>query len=325
MHRLVLPITRLAALLLAAPLWFPAHASAQTPPDAPGGLAVVTNNPSDYWTICRKGVEAAQRQIPNVPVQFVMPDDGTVATQKKDMDDLLAKGVKGIAVSPVDPADETDYLNTVAAKVALITMDSDAPQSERLCFIGTDNHAAGIMAGQQIKAALPRGGPIMLFVGLADAQNARERIAGIRDALRGSDVHILGVLSDGADHARAKGNAANALAKYPHLAGLVGIWSYNGPAILSAVSHAHKVGKVKVVAFDEEQETLDGVQSGAIYAAIVQQPYVFGVRSVQVLSRLLQGDRSAIPADGRIVIPTLAIKKANLAAFRADRQKKLGG
>ncbi len=121
-------------------------------------LAFVTNNPSDYWTICRKGTEAAAKDLGNVSVQFVMPDDGTAATQKKDVDDLLAKGVKGIAISPVDPANETPYLNTVAAKTNLITSDSDAATSNRLCYIGTDNHAAGVMAGGLLKEALPKGG-----------------------------------------------------------------------------------------------------------------------------------------------------------------------
>jgi hypothetical protein len=66
-------------------------------------LAFVTNNPSDYWTLCRKGTEAAAKELGNVSVQFVMPADGTVATQEQDVDDLLAKNVQGIAISPVDP------------------------------------------------------------------------------------------------------------------------------------------------------------------------------------------------------------------------------
>ena len=135
-------------------------------------LAFVTNNASDYWTICRKGTEAAAKELGNVDVQFVMPSDGTAATQKQDVDDLLTKGIKGIAISPKDPANETDYLNTVAQKTNLITSDSDAANSNRLCYIGTDNHAAGVMAGGLIKKALPKGGKIMLFVGAADAQNA---------------------------------------------------------------------------------------------------------------------------------------------------------
>ena len=287
-------------------------------------LAFVTNNPSDYWTICRRGTDAAAKELGNVNVQFVMPADGTAATQKQDVDDLIAKGVQGIAVSPVDPANEASYLNSVAAKTDLITADSDAPASRRLCFIGTDNHAAGLQAGRFIQRALPHGGNIMLFVGRRDAQNARDRETGIRDALRGSNVHILAVREDNADHARAAANVFDTLAHYPHIAGLVGIWSYNGPAILSAIQTRHKVGQVKIVCFDEADATLSGVKSGAIYATVTQSPYEFGYRSVKLLAAIVKGDKSEVPRSKRIFVPTLAVTKANVRAFERTRAKQLG-
>ncbi len=303
-------------------------ASSPASSSAPAGgetmLAFVTNNPSDYWTICRKGTEAAQKELPGVQVQFVMPDDGTAATQKRDVDDLLAKGVKGIAISPVDPTNETPYLNTVAAKTNLITSDSDAADSKRLCYLGTDNHAAGVMAGGLIKEAIPQGGKIMLFVGKRDAQNARDREQGIRDALKGSNVSIVDVRTDDADHGRAKANAADALVKYPDLSCLVGLWSYNGPAIVSAVKDAGKVGKVKIVAFDQEADTLAGIKSGAVYGTVVQQPYEFGYKSVKLLAQLAQGNKSGVPASKLVIIPTQAIKAGNLAAYQAQQDKLLG-
>ncbi len=289
-------------------------------------LAFVTNNPSDYWTICRKGTEAAAKATPGVNVQFVMPQDGTAATQRQDVDDLLAKGVKGIAISPVDPANETDYLNTVAAKIPLITSDSDAAGSKRLCYIGTDNHAAGLMAGGLIKEAIPQGGKIMIFVGKSDAQNAKDRIQGVRDALKSDPkFQILDVRTDDADHARAKANASDALVKTPDLACLVGIWSYNGPAIASAVQDAGKVGKVKVVCFDTDPGTPEGIKSGVIYGTVVQDPYTFGFKSVQILNQLAHGDKSGIPANGLMIVPNQAIKQGNLDAYLADEKKKLGG
>lgn len=294
-------------------------ARAQTP------LAFVTNNPSDYWTICRRGTEDAAKNLGDVNVQFLMPADGTVATQEQGVNDLLAKGVQGIAISPVDPANQTAYLNAVAAKTILITSDSDAPRSKRLCYVGTDNRAAGRQAGQLLRQALPQGGDIMLFVGLRNARNAQEREQGIREALRGTRIHIVAVRIDDADHMRARQNPADALKRRPHLAGMVGLWSYNGPAILSAVKSAGKVGKVKIVAFDEEAETMNGVKSGAIYGTIVQQPYQFGYQSVLLLARLARGDKSAVPATRRIIVPTLAIKRGNVESYQKTQAKLLRG
>jgi ribose transport system substrate-binding protein len=304
------------------------HAQAPGPAADPAKktrLAFVTNNPSDYWTICRRGTEAAAKDLGTVEVEFVMPADGTAATQKQDVDDLLAKGVQGIAVSPVDPANETPYLNGVAAKTNLITADSDAAASRRLCYVGTDNHAAGVMAGKLIKKALPQGGQIMVFVGKSDAQNAHDRLVGIQDALRGSRVTILGVRTDDTDHARARQNVVDTLAQHPHIAALVGLWSYNGPAIARAVREKGRVGKVRIIAFDEENDTLNGIRDGTIYGTIAQQPYRFGYESVKLLAALVRGDKSGVPAGRRLIIPTLAITQGNLAAYQARHRRQLAG
>jgi ribose transport system substrate-binding protein len=306
--------------------------SATTSPGASGGgakqisLAFVTNNSSDYWTICHKGVDKAASELPGVNVQFIMPDNGSAATQITDVGDLIAKGVQGIAISPVDPANETPKLNDWATKVKLLTSDSDAPQSNRMCYIGTDNHAAGLMEGGLIKQAIPQGGQIMLFVGDPDAQNAHDRIQGVTDALKGSNIQILGTLSDNTDHAAAQTNVANTLTKYPNIAGLVGIWSYNGPQIATAVKNAGKVGKVKIICFDSDPGTPEGIASGVIYASVVQQPYVFGYKSIHMLDDLVTNDGKAnIPASKQIFIPTEALTKANIASYEAQQKKLLGG
>jgi len=128
-------------------------------------VAFVTNNASDFWTIARKGCEAADGELTDVDVEFKIPSDGTAAEQRRIIDDLVAKGVEGIAISPVDPTNQTTMINDLAKKVLVVTQDSDAPESERACYIGTDNTAAGRQAGALIKEVLPQGGKIMVFVG----------------------------------------------------------------------------------------------------------------------------------------------------------------
>jgi ribose transport system substrate-binding protein len=280
-------------------------------------LAFVTNNASDFWTIARKGTEKAQAELPNAEIAFKIPSEGTAADQQRVIDDLLAKGIDGIAISPVDPKNQTPLLNRVAGQAMLITQDSDAPDSQRACYIGTDNTAAGEQAGKLLKEALPQGGNVMVFVGKADAQNAKERYTGLQKSLEGSNVKILELRTDDTDRVRAKANAADAMVKYPDLAGMVGLWSYNGPAILNAVKEANKTGKIKIVAFDEEDPTLAGIKAGEIYATVVQQPYEFGYQSMMLMAKVLGGDKAAINADKKIIVPTLAIKKDEVEAFTA--------
>lgn len=287
-------------------------------------LAFVTNNSSDFWTIARAGCTKAGEELPNVDVEFRIPSQGTAAEQKRVVDDLLAAGIDGIAISPVDPANQTLMLNETAKQTLLITHDSDAVQSDRACYVGTSNVDAGHEAGKLIKEALPNGGKIMVFVGMKDAQNAKERFQGIQEELKGSKVEIIDLRTDDTDRMKAKKNVQDTLVNYDDVGCLVGLWSYNGPAILSAVKGSPKEGKVKIVCFDEEDDTLAGVKEGAIFATVVQQPYEFGYQAIHLMAKVLGGDKSGIPANKVKIVPTLVIKKDNVEAFQA-KLKKLRG
>ncbi len=299
----------------------PGNSGTNTATGGPGikhKLAFVTNNASDFWIIARKGTEKAAKEIPNIEVEFRIPSDGTAAEQQRVVDDLLAKRIEGIAISPVDPANQTPMLNRAASQALVVTQDSDAPTSNRVCYIGTDNVEAGRQAGQLVKEALPNGGKIMVFVGVLDAENAKQRYQGLKEALAGSNVSIIDVRTDNTDRVRAKSNASDTLVNNPDIAGMVGLWSYNGPAILAAVREANKTDKVKIIAFDEEDETLNGIKNGAIYATVVQQPFEFGFRSMELMSKILNGDKSGVPASKQIFVPTKAIKKDNVEAFTKE-------
>jgi len=278
-------------------------------------LAFITNNASDFWTIARKGTEKAGAELPDVIVEFRLGDN-TAAGQKRIVDDLLAKGIDGMAISPVDPANQTAMLNDAAKQALVFTHDSDAPDSKRECYVGTDNVAAGRQAGDLIKEALPQGGKIALFVGLLDARNAQERLQGIKESIAGSKVEIIDVRTDEADQVRAKANVAEMLVSHPDVAALVGLWSYNGPAILNATREANKIGQVKIIAFDEEDATLTGVKSGAIVGTVVQQPFEFGYQAITLMAKALKGDRSGIPASRQLFIPTKVIRQNNVDEFR---------
>jgi len=163
----------------------------------------------------------------------------------------------------------------------------------------------------------------MLFVGTLDAQNARERFAGIKKQLEGSKVEILDVRTDETDRVRAQKNVEDTLVKYPDLACLVGLWSYNGPAIMRALKSSGKAGQVKVICFDEEEETLAAVAEGVIHATVVQQPYEFGKQAITRMKKYLDGDKTAL-AGGRQIVPTVNIKSNNVAEFHARLNKLLG-
>jgi ribose transport system substrate-binding protein len=298
-------------------------ASCQSPDSSGAGgtrtlkLAFVTNNSADFWTIARRGVEKADEELADVQAEFRMTADGTAAEQQRVVDDLLTKGVDAIAISPIDPQNQTQFIDAAARRALVFTQDSDAPLSARACYIGTDNVAAGRQAGQLIREAIPEGGAVMLFVGKLDARNAQERVQGIKEVLAGSNINIIDVRTDDVDDVRAKANAADTLVRYPDVKGLVGLWAYNGPAILNAVREARKVGQVRIVAFDEADETLAGIKEGAIHATVVQQPYEFGYQAIKRMAQAVRGDRSFIPESKQIIVPTQIVNRANVDDFTA--------
>jgi ribose transport system substrate-binding protein len=299
--------------------------------DAPGGaaapakklkLAFVSNNAANFWSFARAGCNAAATELGDVDVDFRITQDGSSAVQRQILDDLAAKGTDGIAVSVNDPDNQTDFLNKIAGETLLVCCDSDAAKSKRVAYIGTDNEAAGEEAGKMIKEVLPNGGKIMLFVGHSDSQNALERSGGIKKALEGSNIQLVDIRTDDTDPVRAQKNAEDTLVKYPDIACLVGLWNYNGPAILNAVRGAGKTGAVKIVCFDDEADTLAGIAAGDIYGTVVQNPFEFGKQSVTRMEKYLKGDKTQL--DGKMFIPTRDIKKDNVADYQAEVRKILG-
>jgi ribose transport system substrate-binding protein len=282
-------------------------------------IAFLTNNASEFWKIAEAGVLQAEEENPSVSCEVLIPANATPAEQKTHVEEVIARGFDGIAISVIDPKSQSGLINEAIQRgLKVITQDSDAPESERIAFLGTNNYKAGVEAGKALMEAIPDGGRVWLFVGKADAQNAIDRRRGLEDTIEGSDIEIVDLRTDDALRDRAKANAEDVIAANSDVAALVGLWAYNGPAILEAVKAANKLGEIQIVAFDEEDATLQGVADGHIHATVVQQPYQFGYESVRVLKALVEGDTGGVPADGIIEIPTRVIKKGNVAEFRSQ-------
>ena len=286
-------------------------------------LFFVVNGASDFWKIAEAGVKKAQGELPNYELSVKYPEQAAAAVQQRVLDDLVAAGAAAIMVSAVDPKNQTDGLNKVAEKIPLFTTDSDAPQSKRLAYIGSSNVALGNDAGKLMLKALPNGGKCIGFVGLLGADNAKERIQGVRDTIKGSKVELVDVRGDEIDQGRAKRNVEDALAATPDVACLVGFYSYNTPRIYEALKEAGKLGKIKVIGFDEDPITLGGVKEGSIVGTVVQQPFEWGYQGMKLMAKVLEGDKSGI-ANPIIIVPGKVIDQANVDGFIGDMKKIMG-
>jgi ribose transport system substrate-binding protein len=287
-------------------------------------LAFVVNGASDFWKAAEAGVKKAQTELPNYTLVFKYPEQSSAAIQTRIMDDLVAAGVAGMLVSAVDPKTMGDALNRVGGQVALFTTDSDAPNSKRVAYIGSSNVDAGKQAGQLMVKALPNGGKCMGFVGLPGADNARERIDGVKEVIKGTKIELVDVRADDIDQTRAKRNVEDTISARPDINCMVGFYSYNTPRIYEALKDAGKIGKVTIIGFDEDPITLGGVKEGTIVGTVVQQPYEWGYQGMKDLAKYLEGDKSFIPANKLIIVPTKIIEKGNVDAFWAELKERQG-
>lgn len=285
-------------------------------------LAFVTNTTNAFWATVRHGCNNAAHNLGNVEVDFRFFTGSTVETQNAVVSNLVASGVDGIAISPIDAEKQTDFLNGISAKTLLVCVDSDAANSKRVSFIGSDNMTAGKQAADLLKAALPQGGKIVLCVGYTNAQNAVDRIQAIQSELAGANIQIMETLADGAKIDAAQKNAHDALTKYPDLAGLVGLYSYSGPAILTAVRNAGKTGKVQIVCFDDDNATLDGIVTGDIYGTVLQVATRIGYETISRMDKHLGGDKTQLAA-GNIFFKTIPVTKASVESIQVYRQNLL--
>ena len=288
-------------------------ASPPKPPKSVKTIEFITNSTSDFWKIARKGCDKADAELPDVTVAFKTTNTGTTEEQNGLIRRALdADEADAIAISPIDPVAQRTVINNAAKRALVVTQDSDAADTDRAVYLGADNRAAGRQAGELMKKALPQGGKIMVFAGKREVQNAKDRFEGLKESLQGSKVVVIDLMTDEADVVNARNNAYETLKKNPDIAGMVGLWSYNGPAIVKALRPEGKLGKIQIVCFDDERDTLAAIKDGSIFGSVAQQPFEYGYQTIKTAAQILKGDRSVIPANKTIYIPTIVIQKNNV-------------
>jgi len=315
------------------------RAEAGPPVAGSGNYKIITNGISPFWDSLGKGLDVAKADL-KVQGSWTGPSPADHNTQVNLLKEAVASKVDGIAVSPIEAEALTRTIDdTIAGGVPVITFDSDAPKSKRLAYIGTNNYEAGKMAGEETLKLFPNGGKFVAFVGNMGAQNARDRYQGFVDATKGKIEFLQTPFEDNKNPGAAKNNVSDAITKYgDKINGFLGLYSYNGPAIVNAVKAQPGMRqKVKIVCFDGEPATLKNLAEGNVDVTIVQKPYEFGRLSMLLLNAYKETkditkaldkikpelDKINAKVKGNIVDTGVTIvTPANSAAFLKDLKDK---
>ncbi len=251
-------------------------------------IKVITNGSDPFWDSMGIGLQDGLKTIEADPSSGWLPPQGTDNnSQKTVFEQQFAANADGIAVSPIQADAFKPVIDAAIDKgIPIITFDSDAPTSKRLAYIGTNNYEAGKVAGEAVVQLFPNGGNFVAFVGNMTADNAKQRYQGFVDATKDHKIVMLqDPFEDDKDQVgRAHSNVAGAITKYgDKINGFLGLYAYNGPAIVDEVQKAGLRAKVKIVCFDGVQRTLDNLSKGLVDIAVVQKPYEFGRISALLL------------------------------------------
>lgn len=276
-------------------------------PDAAGAvkrIILLTNGDSPYWDACRAGLSAAngELKLSDSGLKAVMEvNDGTPQGQLQKLqqygtqNDIAAVGVSAIDADNVAVADELRALQKKGIKV--LTIDSDLDRVKysdaRFAFIGTDNLTGGKVLGKCAKGLREEGGQYVTFVGRTGAQNAKERIGGFAEGA-GDKFESKDTMADDTKKEVARENVRNAIRNHSGLNVLVGIWSYNAPAIVDVVREVDRRKDFTVVVFDAEPDAITAMKDGQIDAMVVQNPFDMGYQGVRLMQALIKDDKETI-------------------------------
>lgn len=279
-------------------------ASSKPKSAGPKRIIILTNGDSPYWDACRAGLEAANAELKLAESGLKATldvNDGSPQGQLQKLqqygtqNDIAAVGVSAIDANNVAVADELRSLQKKGVKI--LTIDSDLDRSKfqdaRFAFIGTDNLTGGKVLGQCAKGLRPDGGEYVTFVGRTGAQNAIERIGGFADGA-GDKFVSKDTMADDTNKDKARENVRNALGNHKGLNVLVGIWSYNAPAIVDVVRTADRRKDFAIVVFDAEPDAITAMKDGQIDAMVVQNPFDMGYQGVRLLKALVKDDKETI-------------------------------
>jgi ribose transport system substrate-binding protein len=288
-------------------------------------ILVAANVNLPYWQEAQAGLTDIGKTA-GVKVDLVGPATFSPSEELTAFQQAVASKPSGIMVSVTDPKLFNDPINSAILQgLPVITIDADAPESRRVLFIGTDNFRAGQDSGKHMADLLGGQGRV-LIIGLAGQLNTEERARGVNEALKKyPGVKVMDTIDGKGDPRNAYDAVSNLLQKKEKMDGIIALEATGGAGAADALHRMDLTGKIKVLAFDKDPQTLDGVERGWITATAVQKPYVMAFYGVRFLDDLHHNavhefkDWATAPTGPLPVFVdtgTAVVDKSNLATFR---------
>ena len=286
-------------------------------------VAFNTNLP--YWQEAAAGLEDSAKHL-GVKAALAGPQNFSPSEEVTAFQQAVAQKPAGILLSASNPEAFRDAINgAIQQGIPVICVDADSPESNRILFVGTDNFRAGQESGKRMGELLHGKGNVVVIT-IPGPYNLGERVRGVEEALKKyPGVKIGKTIDDKGDSRNAYDAISSLLQGKDKPDGIIGLEASGGEGAADALHRVDLTGKIPIVAFDKDPETLDWIQRGAITATVVQKPYVMSYYGLKFLDDLHHNavhefkDWKAAPTSPMpawVDTGTAIVDKNNLAAFR---------
>ena len=251
----------------------------------------VDENEDPLWYQVKAGTHAIAYEIREVGMetQWVVPKSWDATDQVAVMEELIARRVDGIALAPVDPDTLSKVIDkAVDSGIPVVTFNTDAPESRRMCFVGQDSITAGRVAGALMGEFLNKEGRVVIITGFHRTLGHRQRLQGFKEQIQRyfPNIEIVGMYENRDKPKEAYNIVQKVLKSCPELGGIY--VTAGGPFGAGyAVKDAGKGGIIKLICFDLLKETIQLIREGIVQASIQQDPFFQGYESVRILHNYL--------------------------------------
>jgi ribose transport system substrate-binding protein len=245
---------------------------------------------NDYWRLVEKGAQQAAKEY-GVLLEYAGPKQANIDEHLKTIEMSMASKVDGILTQGLSDEQFTPLINRVVEKLPVITIDTDAANSNRMAYIGTDNYYSGFLAGKALIEDTKGQANVAIITGNFYANHQQQRVQGFKDAVKSEEgIKIITVEESGISRVRAAEKAYQILTDYPEVTAFYGTSALDAIGIAQVVEK-RKPGTVYIIGFDTLPETLDYIAEGTIKATVVQEPYEMGYRAIQLMIDLIEGKK----------------------------------
>jgi ABC-type sugar transport system substrate-binding protein len=278
-------------------------------------IGFIVKFPGGFFDTLQDGGRKFAAAHPDLEILFAQAKSGTDSEgQIAIIESMITQGVKGIAITPVDPSITPALDEAVAAGIKVVLMDNDLPDwHNKTAVVATDNLAGGKLAGEFLAKLVPTGSKVGMIAGVPGVPALDDRLKGMQQGMGSGYTFVGGNFATKCQQELGVKATEDMLTANPDIKAIFG--ACDGPTVggtLAIESAGIAPGDITVVGFDGQPEAFEAISAGKMVATVVQFPSHIGEYGVETLYKALKGE--SVPAF--VDTGTGLATKDNLAEFK---------